>query len=91
MHNHVLLPRSNCTSVTPECPVEKSFYSYAPSLIPNVVLLALFSLALVAHAGQGLYYRAWTIFTAMVWGCICEVLGYIGRLMMRHNAYDLNG
>ena len=56
-----------------------------------MTLLVLFSVALVAHGGQGWYYRAWGTVTAMGWGCACEVLGYVGRVMMHANAFDLNG
>ena len=91
MSSHFLFSRSECKTVSDNCPVSKSFYGYSPDLAPDVALLTLFSLALIAHAGQGYYYRAWTTLTAMVWGCICEVIGYIGRLMMHPNAFDLNG
>lgn len=86
-----LLPRGTCHSVNATCPVSKSFYGYTPALGPNVALLVIFSIALVAHGVQGIYYRAWGTLTAMGWGCICEVLGYAGRLMMHPNAFNLNG
>lgn len=86
-----LLPRGTCHSVNATCPVSKSFYGYTPALGPNVALLVIFSLALVAHGVQGIYYRAWGTLIAMGWGCVCEVLGYAGRLMMHPNAFNLNG
>lgn len=87
-----LLPRAQqCTHISADCPVSKSFYGYSPSLGPDVTLLGLFTMALVGHGVQGWYYRAWGTLTAMSWGCICEVLGYIGRLMMHPNAFNLNG
>ena len=89
---HQLFARKqDCTGVSADCPISKSFYGYAPSLIPNAILLALFSLALLAHGVQGVYYRAWSTLTAMGWGCICELLGYAGRLMMHDNPFYLNG
>ena len=89
---HQLLPRArDCTEISVDCPVSQSFYSYTPSLGPNIALLVLFSLAMVAHGVQGVYYRAWGTLTAMGWGCICELLGYAGRLMMHKNPFDLNG
>lgn len=88
----ILLPRAQqCPDISPDCPVSKSFYGYSPSLGPDIALLVLFSMALVGHGVQGWYYRAWGTLTAMLWGCICEVLGYIGRLMMHPNAFNLNG
>ncbi|KAF6220747.1 hypothetical protein HO133_003180 [Letharia lupina] len=88
----LLLPRGqDCTNISADCPVSQSFYGYSPSLGPDITLLVLFSMALVGHGVQGWYYRAWGTLTAMLWGCICEVLGYIGRLMMHPNAFNLNG
>lgn len=86
-----IVPRSTCDSVNATCPISQSFYGYAPSLGPNVALLVIFALTLIAHGVQGIYYRAWGTLTAMGWGCICEVLGYAGRLMMHPNAFNLNG
>ena len=54
-------------------------------------MLVLFSAALVAHGVQGTYYRAWGTLIAMSWGCICEVLGYAGRLMLHNNPFNLDG
>ena len=89
---HYILPRAQqCTSINQDCPLSKSFYGYAPSLAPNVVMLVLFSATLVAHGVQGTYYRAWGTLTAMGWGCICEILGYVGRLMMHKNPFNLDG
>lgn len=88
----LLLPRAQqCTDISADCPVSKSFYGYSPSLGPDITLLVLFSMALIGHGVQGWYYRAWGTLIAMSWGCICEVLGYIGRLMMHPNAFNLNG
>lgn len=88
----LLLPRAQkCPDISADCPISKSFYGYSPSLGPDITLLVLFSMALVGHGIQGWYYRAWGTLTAMLWGCICEVLGYIGRLMMHPNAFNLNG
>ena len=89
---HYVLPRAQqCTSISEDCPLSKSFYGYAPSLAPNVIMLVMFSATLVAHGVQGTYYRAWGTLTAMGWGCICEILGYAGRLMMHKNPFNLDG
>ena len=88
---HQLSTRTQqCTDISADCPISKSFYGYSPSLIPNVILLVIFSLALLAHGVQGVYYRAWSTLIAMGWGCICEMLGYAGRLMMHPDAFNLN-
>ena len=72
----LLVPRgTNCERVGPDCPLSESYYGYAPSLPPNVILLVLFGLALVAHTAQGIYYRTWGTLTAFFFGCVCELLG----------------
>ncbi|KAG8528375.1 uncharacterized protein KY384_007293 [Bacidia gigantensis] len=81
----------DCESVNAQCALSDSFYGYFPSLAANTVFLVLFIFMWIAHGGQGIYYRSWSTFAAMNLGCLCEVLGYIGRLMMHHNPYNLNG
>lgn len=75
---HILVARERqCNSVSEECPVTSSFYGYAPSYPPNAILLALFGIALIIHATQGLYFRTWGILAAFSLGCLCEVIGMI--------------
>ncbi|MCJ1467143.1 hypothetical protein MMC07_005765 [Pseudocyphellaria aurata] len=89
---HTLVARErDCESVSDECPVTESFYGYAPSYPPNIALLVLFGLALFVHSAQGYYYRTWGTLIAFSLGCLSEVIGYGGRIMMHNNAYDLNG
>jgi len=80
-----------CTDVGPHCPIDQSPYSYAPSLPPNAILLAFFSVSLLIHTIQGIYYRTWGLLVALVCGGLCEVIGYVGRLMMHKNAFSING
>ena len=81
-------PDANCTLAI--CPVEASVYQYRPSVPANAVLLALFGVCGLLHTYQGIRYRAWWYMTAMQLGCICEILGYIGRLMLYHNPFSFN-
>lgn len=90
---HQLVPRDgvDCEWVNVTCPVSGSFYGYSPQLASNVVFLVFFSLCLIAHGVQGIFYRDWWTFTAMVCGCICEIMGYGGRIAMHYNPYNLTG
>lgn len=76
-----------CTKET--CPIDESYFEYLPSLSLNALLLALFSLSLLVSVGQGAWYRTWTFTFAMVCGNICEVLGYMGRVMANSDPFDM--
>ena len=65
----------DCNAVSAACPVTDSFYGYAPSLAPNIALLAVFGVALVGHIGEGIYYRSWGMMIAFVCGCLSDILG----------------
>lgn len=74
--HHLLYARQGmCDNVSPDCPISESFYGYAPSYPPNILLLILFGIALFAHTAQGVYYRTWGTLAAFSLGCICEVIG----------------
>jgi hypothetical protein len=71
------------------CPLEWSYWGYIPSLAANGLFLALFALSTILYLGQGMLSKRFISFsTAMACGCILEVLGYIGRLMARHNVFN---
>ncbi|KAI9828207.1 MAG: hypothetical protein M1819_004600 [Sarea resinae] len=91
---HALFARDKdteyCTLAT--CPIQDSFYNYLPSAPANGLYLGIFSLSLCLYLLQGLLSKRWLGFTiSMVAGCICEILGYIGRLMSHHNPFSQNG
>ncbi|KAI9814920.1 MAG: hypothetical protein M1826_002125 [Phylliscum demangeonii] len=68
-----------------------TIYQYRPSLGANATLLILFALSLIVHVGQGWRWRTWAFTTAVVLGCITEIIGYAGRLMLWHNPFSQNG
>jgi hypothetical protein len=79
--------RDQCTLAT--CPLDLSYWAYIPSLPANALFLAIFALSLALFLVQAVLSRRFLGFTiAMVSGCILEVLGYIGRLMSRHNPFN---
>jgi hypothetical protein len=80
-----------CTKVTPECPVEGTIYGYYPSLGWNTAYASFFGLALVIHVVLGIRYKTWSYCIAMSLGCIGEVVGYIGRVMMWDNPFSEAG
>lgn len=82
-------PDANCTLAL--CPVTAGVYQYRPSIAANVVFLVLFGVAMIIHAAQGLKYRTFTFGSLMVIGCISEILGYGGRILLWQNPFSFNG
>ncbi|KFA63862.1 hypothetical protein S40285_04477 [Stachybotrys chlorohalonatus IBT 40285] len=82
-------PNANCTLEL--CPVEASILRYQPSVPANALFIAIFGLALVAHAVQGVWFRTWGFMASMLCGCVLEIAGYVGRLIIHDNPFDFNG
>ena len=82
-------PDANCTLAL--CPVTAGVYQYRPSIAANVVFLVLFGIAMIIHAVQALKYRTFTFGSLMVIGCISEILGYGGRILLWQNPFSFNG
>ncbi len=73
------------------CPVEWSMFGYRPSLAANVVFLVLFALIGAVHTYFGVRWRSWGFMTGMLLGCVAEILGYVGRIMMWHDPFSYYG
>lgn len=80
----------NCTSVTPDCPVEATTYGYYPNYGLDLTLLILFALCCLLQLAFGFYHRAWTFTLAIAGGTLMEAVGYGGRLMMHANPWSQN-
>lgn len=75
----------NCTISA--CPIELSVYGYRPSLPFSSALIALYALCMVVQVYLGVRYRKWGFMSAMLLGCICEIIGYIGRILYWDNPW----
>ena len=73
------------------CPVNASIFKYRPSLAANSVFIALFGVSLLIHLYQGIRWRTWAFMTAMFLGCVCEMVGYGGRILMWKNPFSFPG
>lgn len=73
---------ANATCTVSVCPVELSIYGYRPSLPASSTLIALYALCLVIQIFLGWRYKTWGFMAAMVLGCIDEILGYVGRILL---------
>ncbi|KAM0608681.1 hypothetical protein ACHAP0_007795 [Verticillium nonalfalfae] len=40
------------------------------------------------HIIQGVHYKTWTYASCMAAGCILEIVGYVGRLILHHNPFS---
>ncbi|KAH7188323.1 RTA1 like protein-domain-containing protein [Fusarium flagelliforme] len=81
-------PDSPCNLDT--CPIDYSLYGYRPSLAANIVFVVLFSLIGFVHVYLGFRWKSWGFMTGMLLGCISEVIGYVGRIMMYYNPFSFN-
>ncbi|KAI1052212.1 Envelope glycoprotein gp160 [Fusarium irregulare] len=81
-------PDSPCNLDT--CPIDYSLYGYRPSLAANIVFVVLFSLIGFVHVYLGFRWKSWGFMTGMLLGCISEVIGYVGRIMMWYNPFSFN-
>jgi hypothetical protein len=82
-------PNENCTLAL--CPIEDSIFEYQPSLAANAVFIALFGITLIIHLIQFFRWRTWFFSTAILWGCITEMIGYGGRIIMWQNPFSFPG
>ncbi|KAJ6438053.1 RTA-like protein [Purpureocillium lavendulum] len=82
-------PNSNCTLDI--CPLEWSVYNYRPSLQANITFLAIFAVAAAVHTFLGLKWSSWWFMSFAVFGCLVEVMGYVGRIVLYYNPFSFGG
>ncbi|KAF4450573.1 hypothetical protein F53441_6353 [Fusarium austroafricanum] len=82
-------PDSNCTLAL--CPVQWSVYKYRPSLAANITFIVLFAIAMGTHVVLGIRWKQWFYASFMSLGCLFEIVGYIGRIIMYNNPFNFVG
>ncbi|KAG5927123.1 hypothetical protein E4U42_002572 [Claviceps africana] len=82
-------PDSNCDLT--RCSLEQSLYTYRPSLAANATFLALFVLVGMVHGYLGYRWRSWGFMAGTLLGCLSEVVGYVGRIMLYNNPFSFEG
>ncbi|MDI1490770.1 MAG: hypothetical protein OHK93_001974 [Ramalina farinacea] len=80
---------TNCTLEI--CPVILSVYQYRPSVPANAVFIALFGISMVIHLVQAFLWKTWTFGILMAVGCLTEILGYAGRIILYNDPFSFNG
>lgn len=73
------------------CPLEWSIYRYRPSLPANITLLALFAVLGIVHSYLGFRWRSWGFMAGMLLGCLSEIIGYVGRILLYNNPFSWEG
>jgi hypothetical protein len=82
-------PDANCTLEL--CDVKWSVYQYRPSLIANGIFIALYGIAMLVHIFLGIRWRSWFYMIMMIFGCITEIIGYAGRIILHGNPWSFAG
>jgi len=82
-------PDTNCTIAL--CRIDKSALVYRPSIAANGTFISLFSFAVILQIAQGVHWKTWGFMIAMLLGCIEEIIGYAGRLMLYNNPFSFGG
>lgn len=70
--------------------VQLANMQYRPSLAGNVALAAIFALFLVAQVGLAIRYKTRGYGIAMACGLTLEVVGYVGRVLLRRHIFDFS-
>lgn len=89
-HHHLTFSTMDkCTLET--CPITESIYQYKPSLAGNAALLAIFAASGIVHCLQYFFFRNGSYSIPMILGCLTEVIGYVGRVLLADDPFSQNG
>ncbi|KAF5687318.1 phospholipid-translocating ATPase [Fusarium denticulatum] len=80
---------ANCTLEL--CPLESSILRYQPNVPANAIFIGVFGLSMALHIFQGIKMKTWGFMASMMAGCILEIIGYIGRLIIHDNPFEFIG
>jgi hypothetical protein len=84
------MPEAECR-LDKACLDEYGSVHYLPSMFGNALFLGIFGLVLLLQIWPlGIRYKTWGYMGAMIGGCILEVVGYIGRILMNTTPFDDN-
>ncbi|KAH6670880.1 RTA1 like protein-domain-containing protein [Plectosphaerella plurivora] len=82
-------PDTNCTLEL--CPIEVTLLGYRPSLPASSIFIGLFSAILLVHVVLGIWKRTIGYTSSVACGCILEIAGYAGRVILYDDPFDFNG
>lgn len=78
-----------CTLET--CSVAWSIFQYQPNLVANAIFIAVFGVSMFIHIYQGYRWKQWTFAILVALGCVSEMIGHGGRIIMHDDPWDFNG
>lgn len=90
------IPANNGSYINPDyctnkiCPLVYGELRYVPSFAGNLAYLLIFAACLLAQVVLGLLFRTWGFLFGMLFGCLLEIAGYVGRLLLHSNDFDFN-
>lgn len=84
------MAKGDCTQIGPNCPPDGSALGYPPNTAASIFFLVIFFLSICVHVLLGVRSRAWIFMIVYTLGSTMEVIGYVGRILMHNNPYDLN-
>lgn len=80
----------DCTSISPECPVEGTLYGGFFNKPSNIFYAAVFGLAGIAQLGLGIKNKTWSFTAWIMCGVTLEFVGYVGRIFLSENPWNSN-
>jgi RTA1 like protein len=80
-----------CQRISAECSVEDTIYGYYPNLAANAFFAAFFGSFMITNLFFGIRYRSWTFLIAMAGGCMTESVGYVGRVLLNDDPFNMAG
>ncbi|KAI8677665.1 hypothetical protein NCS55_00483800 [Fusarium keratoplasticum] len=81
---------SNCTEVTPECPVSATLYGDYFSTGACALFVALYAILIFCQLGFGWRSKTWSYTAYLLAGSVFEPIGYISRVRMSLNPFISN-
>lgn len=92
--SHIIMSgRGNCTEVTAECPVSATIYGYEPNLPIDTTLCVAFAILTILQLRSVCFFRirTWPYMISLFIGCVMEIVGYIGGLIMHNSPWSTVG
>ncbi|KAF3767094.1 hypothetical protein M406DRAFT_355466 [Cryphonectria parasitica EP155] len=77
-----------CNEVSALCPVSATTLGYYPNKPLNIFVAVAFGLAAVITLGFGIWKRTWAYMSFIAAGCVLELAGYVGRVLLNANPWN---
>ncbi|KAF4970028.1 hypothetical protein FSARC_2845 [Fusarium sarcochroum] len=77
-----------CVHISAECPIKYTIYGYRPNLGANCFLVAFFGIAFFTNIWLGIRFRTRAYATVLAFGCLSQILGYLGRIGMYYRPFN---